>query len=163
MAKKKREIGNRDEIVEKLDEILRHELAGVIRYTHYSFMVFGHSRIPIVSWLRSAANETLMHATEAGEMITMFGGHPSQGIGDLLETRRHDIEEIMREALDYELAGVDLYRELLDLADDDDDGSITVEEYARAKIAAEAIHIAEIDKMLRKPGEIDEAVESTTP
>ena len=43
---KKRDIDKRKEIVAKLDEILQHELAGTVRYTHYSFMVFGHGRIP---------------------------------------------------------------------------------------------------------------------
>src|SRR5271155_165753 len=38
--------------VELLNRILEAELAGVVRYTHYSFLVFGHNRIPIVSWLR---------------------------------------------------------------------------------------------------------------
>ncbi len=36
----------------KLNTILEHELAGVVCYTHYSFMVFGYSRIPIIGWLR---------------------------------------------------------------------------------------------------------------
>ena len=39
-------------VVEQLDRILQMELAGVIYYTHYSFMVYGHARIPITSWLR---------------------------------------------------------------------------------------------------------------
>jgi bacterioferritin len=39
-------------VVEQLDRILQMELAGVICYTHYSFMVYGHARIPITSWLR---------------------------------------------------------------------------------------------------------------
>ena len=36
-----------------LNEILETELAGVVRYTHYALMIFGHSRIPIVSWLHA--------------------------------------------------------------------------------------------------------------
>ena len=35
-----------------LNQIMEAELAGVVRYTHYALMVFGHNRIPIVSWLR---------------------------------------------------------------------------------------------------------------
>jgi bacterioferritin len=38
-------------VVAKLNQILEMELAGVVRYTHYSLMVFGYGRIPIVSWL----------------------------------------------------------------------------------------------------------------
>jgi len=41
--------------VEILKRILELELAGLVRYLHYSFMIFGHNRIPIVAWLRSQA------------------------------------------------------------------------------------------------------------
>ena len=139
-------------IVAKLNEILEHELAGVVRYTHYSFMVFGHSRIPIVGWLPVAASETLTHAHEAGEMITHFGEHPSIGIGELLETSLHDIHNILIESLQLRESSIALYYELLDLAEKEQ--SVLVEEYARRLIAEEEGHIGDIDKMLRKPGEI---------
>ena len=58
---------------------------GVVRYTHYSLMIYGYNRIPIVSWMRDQATESLDHANRAGELITQFGGHPSLGIGQLLE------------------------------------------------------------------------------
>ena len=64
-------------VVEKLDRILQMELAGVIYYTHYSFMVYGHARIPITSWLRENATESLTHAQEAGEMIMRLHKRPS--------------------------------------------------------------------------------------
>jgi bacterioferritin len=35
--------------VDVLNKIMELELAGVVRYTHYSLMVFGYNRIPIVS------------------------------------------------------------------------------------------------------------------
>ena len=54
-------------VVTVLNKILEAELAGVVRYTHYSFLVFGFSRIPIVEWLRSQAAESLAHAQLAGE------------------------------------------------------------------------------------------------
>jgi hypothetical protein len=31
-----------DRVVKQLDRILQMELAGVIYYTHYSFMIYGH-------------------------------------------------------------------------------------------------------------------------
>ena len=155
------ELPNRDELVEKLDQIVQHELAGVVRYTHYSFMIFGFSRIPVVSWFRGAATETLTHAIEAGEMITMLGGHPSLGIGSLLETHQHDMGEILRESMTFEIEGVDLYRELMALAEKA--GSITLEEYARRLISEEAVHISDIDKMLRRPGDVEQAVKNEAP
>lgn len=155
------ELANQAAIIDKLNQIVEHELAGVVRYTHYSFMIFGYSRIPVVSWFRDAANETLLHATEAGEMITMLGGHPSLGIGELLETHKHDMREILMESMDFEIKGVEYYRELLALAEAAK--SISLEEYARQKIAEEAMHISDIDKMLRRPGEIEQAIKAEAP
>ncbi|MBA2591774.1 MAG: bacterioferritin [Pseudomonadota bacterium] len=138
-------------VVAKLNQILEMELAGVVRYIHYSLMVFGYGRIPIVSWLRNEASEALIHAQEAGEMITQLGAHPSLGIGPLLETHKHDVGDILRESLQHEMASLRLYCELLDFVRD---RSVFLEEYARRLIAAEELHAGEVDKMLRKPGEV---------
>src|SRR6202167_3478447 len=128
-------------VVGTLNRILELELAGLVRYLHYSFMIFGHNRIPIVAWLRSQADESQAHAVKAGEHITTFGGHPSLKIGSLLETHKHNVDEILREALAHELEGLAEYRKLLDLVAGRD---IMLEEYARAQIAAEEAHAAEI-------------------
>lgn len=138
-------------VIAKLNQILEMELAGVVRYTHYSFMVFGYSRIPIVSWLREEAEEGITHAHEAGEMITHLGGHPSLSIGPLLETHNHDIGAILRESLEHEKATLKVYFELLALAEG---RSVFLEEYARRLISVEEVHQGEINKMLRKPGEV---------
>jgi bacterioferritin len=134
-----------------LNEILETELAGVVRYTHYSLMIFGHNRIPIVSWLRGEANTCLAHANEAGELVTHFGEHPSLKIGALLETHKHGVNDILLESLEAEKTGLLLYKRLLDLVRD---RSVFLEEYARRMIAEEEIHLGEVNKMLRKPGEI---------
>jgi bacterioferritin len=136
-----------------LNQILEAELAGVVRYTHYSLMVFGYSRIPIVSWLRSQASEGLAHAHEAGELITHFGEHPSLKIGALLETHQHEINDILLESLEAEKRGLELYYQLLALVKDK---SVLLEEYARKMISAEEMHLGEVNKMLRKPGEVGE-------
>ena len=93
-------------VIDILKRILELELAGLVRYLHYSFMVFGHNRIPIVAWLRSQADESQAHAVQAGEQITNLGGHPSLTIGALLETHKHNIDEILREALEHEEQGL---------------------------------------------------------
>lgn len=138
-------------VVSLLNRILEEELAGVVRYTHYSFMIFGYTRIPIVSWLRSQATEGIAHAQQAGEMITALGEHPSLAIGHLLETHKHDIGDILREALQNERTALDLYKELLKEVEGD---SVWLEEYARGMISAEEMHAYEVDKMLRRPGEV---------
>jgi bacterioferritin len=139
------------EITKILNKILEAELAGVVRYTHYSFMVYGYNRIPIVKWLREQSNESLSHAEKAGELITHFGEHPSLAIGTLLESHNHDIGDILRESLDHEKKSLQLYKDLLILVEGK---SVMLEEYAREMIYTEEIHLGEVDKMLRKPGEI---------
>lgn len=141
---------DKDAVISVLNEILETELAGVVRYCHYSLMVFGYGRIPIVSWMRSQADESLIHAHEAGELITHLDHHPSLGIGSLLETHKHDIGDILRESLDHELVALSAYHKLLNLVDGK---SVLLEEYARRLISQEEMHVGEVRKMLRRPGE----------
>ena len=133
-----------------LNEILETELAGVVRYCHYSLMVFGYGRIPIVSWMRSQADESLVHAHEAGELITHLDHHPSLGIGSLLETHKHDIGDILLESLEHELVALAAYRKLLSLVEGK---SVLLEEYARRLISQEEMHVGDVRKMLRRTGE----------
>lgn len=140
-----------DQVISTLNKILELELAGLVRYLHYSFMIFGHNRIPIVGWLRDQAEESKTHATQAGEHITNLGGHPSLKIGSLLETHKHNVDEILAEALAHEEEGLEEYRKLLKQVEGK---SIMLEEYCREQISAEEEHLAEIRKMMRKPGSI---------
>ena len=139
---------NQAAVVATLNRILEAELAGVVRYTHYSLMVVGYARIPIVKWLRDQADESLAHAQAAGELVTHLEGHPSLAIGPLLETHRHEIGDILRESLDHERTAVQLYRDLLALVAG---RSVMLEEYARTMVAKEETHIGEVLKMLRSP------------
>jgi bacterioferritin len=124
-----------DTVVEQLNRILQMELAAVIYYTHYSFMIYGHARIPITSWLRDNATESLAHAQEAGQMIMRLHKRPALGIAELPATRHNTIDE---------KAGVELYRELLSLVKDK---SVVLEEYATRLVSAEAVHLREMELM----------------
>ncbi len=141
---------DKDAAVVLLNKIMDLELAGVVLYTHYALMVYGYNRIPIVGWLNAQADESLDHARRAGILVTSLGGHPSLGIGPLLETRRHDIGDILRESMEHEGAALTAYQDLLALVRDRD---VRLEEYAREMISTEVAHRDEMDKMLRKPGE----------
>lgn len=139
---------DKDKVITCLNDILEHELAGVVRYSHYSFMVYGYNRIPIVNWFRSQANESLTHANEVGELITSLEAHPSLKIGSLLETHSHSIQELLNESLEHEKLQVQKYYKLLEIVKDK---SVLLEEYARKMITEEEQHIAEVQKMLRAP------------
>jgi bacterioferritin len=139
------------QLIAILNRILETELAGVVRYTHYALMVYGYGRIPIVSWLQGNATESLAHAQRAGEMVTLLGGYPSLKIGPLLDSQRHDIGDIMRESLKHEKAALESYYELLKAAEGH---SVLLDEYARQMVVIEETHLDEVNKMLRKPGDI---------
>lgn len=139
-------VDNKEVIIEKLNEILECELSGVVRYTHYSFMVFGHNRIPIVDWLRAQGKESLDHAIEAGEQVTALGGHPSLKIGKLIESHKHSISDILNESLQHEEQQLKNLKELLQIVENK---SIYLEEYARKMIYEEESHVMDIQKMLR--------------
>ena len=134
------------EVLDSLNKILEHELAGVVKYTHYAFMVQGPYRLSVVQWLREQAQETLAHAEAVGEHVTSLGEHPTLKISDLLETHKHSTEDILNECLEHEREAIKSYYELLKNVKD---GSIMLEEFARTQIAAEEMHEAELKKMLR--------------
>ena len=129
-----------------LNKILELELAGVVRYTHYSFMVQGPYRLSVVGWLREQAKESLMHAEAVGEHITSIGEHPTLNIGELLETHKHSTEDILNECLEHERSAISAYYSLLKTINSE---SIMLEEFSRTMIATEEMHEAELKKMLK--------------
>ena len=129
-----------------LNKILELELAGVVRYTHYAFMVQGPYRLSVVNWLREQAKESLTHAELVGEHITSLGEHPTLKIGELLETHKHSTEDILNECLEHERAAISAYYSLLKNIEGD---SIMLEEFSRTMIATEEMHEAELKKMLK--------------
>ena len=135
-----------EQVLDNLHAILEAELSGVVRYTHYSLMVTGPDRIPLVDFLKAQATESLVHAQEVGEILTGFGGHPSTNIAAIEETNQHSIRDVLAESLSHEKAAVVLYRELLTTVQD---ASVFLEEFARSKIAIEEQHQLELAKMLR--------------
>ena len=137
-------------VLAALNRIMELELAGVVRYTHYSFMVYGFGRIPIVSWLRSQASESQIHAHEAGELVTQLGGEPSLGVGQLLSEHTHSTGVILEESLKHEGEALNAYEDLLELVAG---RSIMLEEYATRMISEETRHAGEVKKMLHPPGD----------
>ena len=135
-----------NKINEILNEIMEYELAGVVRYTHYSLMITGPYRLPIVEFLKEQANESLMHAQQAGELLTGLDGHPSQKIVKIEETHKHSIKDILEESLAHEIHALNLYKNLLEIVEGE---SVYLEEYTRGLIGQEEAHQLELRKMLK--------------
>lgn len=136
-----------DAAVRQLGKILEMELATVVYYTHYAFMIYGHARIPIRSWFNEQATESLVHAQEAGDLIVHLGHRPQMGIASLPTTHHNTIDEILTEAVEREEDGVQLYRDLLALIKDK---STVLEEYATRMVSVEAMHVSEMNLMLQR-------------
>ncbi len=136
--------------IDALNRIMELELAGVVKYTHYALMIYGYQRIPIVSWMKANADESLAHAHKAGELVTLLGGQPSLKIGPLLESERHDLGDILRESLAHEREALTAYYDFLKKVTGK---SVHLEEYARDMVMVEELHQDEVNKMLRRPGE----------
>lgn len=132
--------------IDLLNSIMEFELAGVVRYTHYSLMVTGPNRIPIVEFFKAQANESLMHAQQVGEILTGLEGHPSLRIAPMEETYKHAVRDILEESLNHERKALDMYKVLLETVAD---ASVYLEEFARTMIGTEELHNIEIKKMLR--------------
>lgn len=129
-----------------LNSIMEFELAGVVRYTHYSLMVTGPNRIPIVQFFKAQANESLLHSQQVGEILTGLEGHPTLRIAPIEETYKHTVRDILQESLNHEKTALNLYKSLLETVQD---ASIYLEEFARTMIGQEELHNLEIKKMLR--------------
>ncbi len=136
-----------------LSKIMEFELAGVVRYTHYSLMVTGPNRIPIVGFMKAQATESLLHAQQAGEILTGLGGHPAVTIAPIKESFKHSMKAILEESLAHEQRALDLYKTLLDVVED---RSVYLEEFARTQIGQEELHGLELRKMLRDIGVVYE-------
>jgi bacterioferritin len=133
------------DVINCLQKLYQMEMAGIQRYLHYSFMIMGHNRIPIQSWLRAQATEGMAHAIIVGEKITSFGGHPEIQSAPVEESNIHSIDQLLKESLKQEEEAVSLYKELAKIAGDD----IALEEFAREFVRTETEHIDEVKKMLR--------------
>ena len=135
-----------NEVIETLNKIMEYELSGVVRYTHYALMITGRDRLSLAAIFKEQANESLLHAQEAGEIVTGLEGHPSLNISIIEESNKHSTVDLLNESSNHEKEAVALYKLLLDIVKDE---SIYIEEYARGMIKAEEMHAIEVTKMLK--------------
>ena len=135
-----------DKTVEVLNTILKYELSGVVRYTHYALMIAGRDRLSLKQFFEEQATESLTHAQQAGDIVTGLGGHPSVEISIIEESNKHKAYDLLRESAQHENKAIELYKNLLVIVQG---RSIYIEEYAREMIKTEEIHGMELSKMLK--------------
>jgi len=99
---------NREKVISLLNEIMKYELAGVVRYTHSALMVVGPYRESLITYFNEQSSESLLHAQSAGELLVSLGGHPSQDISIIDESNDHTISSLLSESLAHERKAVSL-------------------------------------------------------
>jgi bacterioferritin len=104
-------------VINKLNEIARHEWTGVVQYTQHSFLVQDLWREVYSKMFREGAEESLRHARTVGDKIVAMGGTPTVERGEVQQST--DLREMLRYDLEFERGAVRLYGEALDLCQDD--------------------------------------------
>lgn len=102
-------------VIAKLNEIQRWEWTGVAQYMQYSFLVRGQWREVFSDKFKDSAEESLGHAKKIGDKIVALGGVPSLERAEVKQTI--DLEEMIRNSLDFEQGAVNLYTEALKTAE----------------------------------------------
>jgi bacterioferritin len=136
-------------LTEALERLHSNELSGVVRYLHYAHMIFGANRIPIVAWLKEQATESMDHAWQVGEKMTALGLHPSMRVQPVPETGKHNVLDVLREALEFERQGLTDYQALLELVLESRPNDTALEDWVRGFISVETSHLEDAEKMLR--------------
>lgn len=135
---------DKNAVIKHLNDILELELAGVVRYLHYSLMARGPGRIPVVKFFQEQATESFQHAAKIGEKITALGAHPSLAVRPVPDTKSHATIEILKESLSFEKEAIEMYKKLIPLVE----GDIPLEELAREMVRMETEHVEEVQKMV---------------
>lgn len=107
-------------MIEKLNEILRWEWAGMIQYTQFSFVITDVWREVYSEVFRKSGKEALGHAHVVGDLIVNLGGVPTVERGEVRQATT--LNEMLEHSLWIEQKHVDLYTEALALCGDQDVG-----------------------------------------
>ncbi|MCA8962038.1 MAG: ferritin-like domain-containing protein [Planctomycetes bacterium] len=137
-----------EDSIERLNGLLAEELEAGLRYFHLSMTVRGMDRLLVKDVLLENMQETIDHARAVAEKILQLGGVPKLDIKLELPAEKTSAQEALRTAVTVERAALEAYRELLETAEAQ--GDLIVEEFARAQVAIESEHVAELELLLEE-------------
>ena len=105
------------ELIDHLNEILKHEWTGVAQYSQASFTIQGVWREVYAERFAEDAEESFGHAKLVGDKIVALGGVPTVVRNDVKQSL--DLQEVLNFSLAFESKAVEMYSKAIDLADDD--------------------------------------------
>lgn len=139
---------SREDAIERLNGLLAEEMEASMRYLHLGMMVQGLDRLIVKKVLHENLEETLEHSEQVAEKILQLGGCPAPKIHVEFAQQRYSGREALQEALLFEQAALDGYRDLLERVDGG--GDVILEEFARQQVSVESEHVAELKMLLEE-------------
>jgi bacterioferritin len=136
---------DKNKVMEKLNECLRHEWTGVAQYAQAGFVVAGLWREVYSEMFFDSAKESFGHAKLVGEKIVALGGIPTVERNAVKQTQ--DLSELLHIALEFESKAVKLYTEALGLAE----GERALEVFLENILDEEQEGVDELTRILRDP------------
>lgn len=136
---------DKNRILEKLNDCLRHEWTGVAQYAQAGFVVAGLWREVYSKMFFDSATESFGHAKLVGEKIVALGGIPVVDRNPVKQTQ--DLSELLNLALEFESKAVKLYTEALVLAE----GDRALEVFLENILEEEQDGVDELIRILRDP------------
>lgn len=134
--------------IDKLNEALRHEWTGVAQYSQAGFLVSGIWREVYADKFFDDAKESFGHAKAVGEKIVALGGVPTIERGQVKQS--DSVEEMLKNALEFEQKAVALYTDAIRLAEEAGDRALVI--FLENILEDEQDGVDEYAKILREPG-----------
>jgi bacterioferritin len=104
-------------LINQLNEILKHEWTGVAQYAQASFIVEGVWREVYADKFIEDAKESFGHARLIGDKIAALGGVPVATRNEISQSR--DLQEVLKFSLRFEQKAVEMYSQAIELAGGD--------------------------------------------
>ena len=104
-------------LIDHLNEILKHEWTGVAQYSQASFIIEGVWREVYAEKFIGDAKESFGHAQQVADKIVALGGVPVATRNEIQQSR--DLQEICTFSLAFESKAVEMYSKAIDMAGED--------------------------------------------
>ncbi|MEL6895421.1 MAG: ferritin-like domain-containing protein [Planctomycetota bacterium] len=103
------------ELLDVLNEILKHEWTGVAQYSQASFIIEGVWREVYADKFLGDAKESFGHAQLVGDKIASLGGVPAATRNEIRQSK--DLREVLQFSLEFEAKAVEMYTRAIELAE----------------------------------------------
>lgn len=108
-----------EKFIEALNEALTEELASIIQYLWDHILARGLESPAIADMFKEISMSEMRHAYALAERIDLLGGVPTTAVGRIVIGG--DLPKMLEDNLRLEYEAIDMYRRLIEIADNEDD------------------------------------------